>query len=109
MSAPSWENLDDFLGTDENGGFATPAVFTLADGTVRPAVNVIFDDPRLDAELGEYVAETTDPFVTGKESDLRGIRRGDMVTVNGREFDVLSSPRPDGTGMALVRLAPVDA
>lgn len=105
MPAPSWENLDDFLGLDETGGFATPAFFTLSDGSTR-TVNVIFDDPRLDAELGEYVAETTDPFVTGKESDLAGIERGDICAVAGKTYDVLSSERPDGTGMALVRLAP---
>lgn len=108
MPAPSWENLDDFLAGDENGGFATPAVFTLADGSTR-TVSVIFDDPMLDAKLGEYIAESSEPRVTGKETDLVGIRRYDVVTVAGRTFDVLTSARPDGTGMALVRLAPQDA
>lgn len=104
MPSPSWENLDDFLQLDENGGFATPAVFTLSSGGVR-TVSVIFDDPSLDAELGEFVAEDSSPYVTGKESDLRGIVRGDYVVVGGKTYGVLSSPHCDGIGMAMVRLA----
>ncbi len=104
MPAPAWEDLDAFLQLDVTGGFAVPAVFTLSDGSTRE-VAVIFDDPAMDAEVGEYIKEDQSPYVTGKETELRGILRADSVVISGRTYGVLSSPRPDGTGMAIVRLA----
>ena len=108
MRGPSWENLDDFLQLDDDGGFATPAVIQFQDGGTR-TVNVLFDDPYLKAELGEYEADTSEPRISGKETDLAGVRRGDVVTVAGETFDVLTSPQADGTGWALVTMARQDA
>ena len=108
MRGPSWENLDDFLQTDDNGGFANTAVIHFQTGGSR-TVSAIFDDPYLDAELGEYVADTSQPRLNGKETDFAGIRRGDTVTVTGETFDILTSPKPDGTGWAVIELARQDA
>lgn len=108
MRGPSWENLDDFLQLDESGGFATPAVIQFQGGGAR-TVQVLFDDPYLNAQLGEYEADTSEPRISGKEVDLLGIFRGDVVTVAGETFDVMASPEADGTGWALVRLARQDA
>lgn len=104
MRGPSWENLDDFLQTDDNGGFAQPAVIHFQAGGSR-TVNVIFDDPYLNAQLGEYEADTSEPRIGGKETDLVGVRRGDEVEVAGERFDVMTSPQADGTGWALVTMA----
>lgn len=104
MGAPSWENLDDFLATDTDGGFATPAVLLFATGQSR-TVSVIFDDPYFNAQLGEYDAESSQPRILGKLSDLAHVKRGDEVRVNGQDYDVLTSALPDGTGMATVMLA----
>ncbi|BAO20608.1 hypothetical protein [Pseudomonas phage PPpW-3] len=104
MRGPSWENLDDFLQTDDDGGFAQSAVVQFRDGETR-TISVIYDDPYLNAQLGEYEADTSEPRISGKEVDMVGIRRGDFVTVAGETFDVLASPEADGTGWALVRLA----
>lgn len=104
MRGPSWEDLDDFLDTDDDGGFAQTAVIQFQGGGTR-AVKVIFDDPYLNAQLGEYEADTSEPRISGKEVDMVGIRSGDYVTVAGETFDVISSPQPDGTGWALVTLA----
>jgi hypothetical protein len=104
MGAPSWENLDDFLATDENGGFATPAVLLFSTGQRRP-VSVIFDDPFFNAQLGEYDAESSQPRILGKMSDLAHVKRGDVVRVDGQDYDVMTSALPDGTGMATVMLA----
>lgn len=104
MRAPSWENLDDFLATDENGGFATPAVLLFSTGQ-RRTVSVIFDDPYFNAQLGEYDAESSQPRILGKLSDLAHVKRGDAVTVDGKDYDVMTSALPDGTGMATVMLA----
>lgn len=106
MRGPSWENLDDFLQLDSNGGFATPAVIQFQDGGTR-TISVIFDDPYLNAQLGEYEADTSEPRISGKETDLAGVRRGDVVTVAGETFDVMTSPQADGTGWALVTMARV--
>lgn len=104
MRGPSWENLDDFLATDDDGGFAQPAVIQFQAGGTR-TIKVIFDDPYLNAQLGEYEADTSEPRISGKEVDMVGISHGDYVTVAGETFDVLSSPQADGTGWALVKLA----
>lgn len=108
MTSPSWENLDDFLGTDDDGGFAIPAVLHYQAGGNK-SVSVIFDEAYFNAQLGEYDADASDPRITGKEVDLKDIRRHDRVIVAGKEYDVLGSCQPDGTGMAVVRLAPADA
>jgi 2-phospho-L-lactate guanylyltransferase (CobY/MobA/RfbA family) len=104
MGAPSWENLDDFLATDENGGFATPAVLLFSTGQ-RRTVSVIFDDPYFNAQLGEYDAESSQPRIMGKMSDLAHVKRGDVVRVDGQDYDVMTSALPDGTGMGTVMLA----
>jgi hypothetical protein len=109
MPKPSWENLDDFLATDTDGGFATPAVLYYANGTQSDPVNVIFDDPYFNAQLGEYDADASDPRIMGKLSDLRLLKRGDAVEVDGQTYDVLTNPQSDGTGMATIKLAPQNA
>lgn len=108
MRGPSWENLDDFLQTDDDGGFATAAVIQFQGGGTR-TIQVIFDDPYLNAQLGEYEADTSQPRISGKEVDLAGVTRGDEVTVTGETFDVLTSPQADGTGWAMITMARQDA
>lgn len=104
MPKPSWENLDDFLATDNDGGFAIPAIIRFQDGT-RKTVSVIYDEPYFNAQLGEYDADSSQPRITGKESDLVNVRRGDLVKVEGVTYEALTSYQPDGTGMAMVPLA----
>jgi hypothetical protein len=70
MPKASWEDLDVFLNTDE---FAVPVTLQLQDKTERQ-INAIFDDPYLNAELGEYEFDTNRPRLTCKESDLRALR-----------------------------------
>lgn len=108
MTAPSWENLDDFFDLDTDGGFAFPAVLQSQKGWTR-TINAIFDDPYFNAQLGEYEADTSSPRLTAKESDLAGLLRGDTIIVAGETFDVLDSPEQDGTGTAVIRLARQDA
>lgn len=104
MNGPSWENLDDFLATGDDGGFATPAVVRFQDGS-RKTVLVIFDEPYFNAQLGEYDADSSQPRITGKVADLAAMRRGDLVQVDGVTYEALTSYQPDGTGMAMVSLA----
>lgn len=101
MPKPAWEDLDVFLSADE---FATNATVRLQEGGTR-IVRGIFDDPYLNAELGEYEFDTNRPRLTCKEADVIGVKRGDLVDIDGRVYDVLSSPQPDGTGMALLEMA----
>jgi hypothetical protein len=129
MPKASWENLDDFLQPQDGGGFAVPA--TLRTEAVTPpapgwkpqptpegwqegdpitftkeGVMGLFDDPYLDAQLGEYVADTSDPRFTCKASDVMGVRRGDWITIDGTTYNVMAKPQNDGTGMVILRLEP---
>lgn len=101
MPAPAWEDLDAFLNVDE---FAITATVSLQDGTTR-AVRGIFDDPYLNAELGEYELDTNRPRLNCKESDVLGVARGDVVEIDGQAYDVLSAPHSDGAGMAMLEMA----
>jgi hypothetical protein len=101
MPAPPWEKLTDFLRADE---FGAQIVVSLKGGGTLTFV-AIFDDPFLDAQLGEYALETSEPRITTNAADLPGVARGDTAMIAGRAYDVLSSPQPDGTGMATLRLA----
>lgn len=101
MAAPAWEDLGQFLNVDD---FATAAVVHFHAGGTR-TVSGIFDDPYLNAQAGEYDMDTSDPRFTAKESDLVGIRRGDSIVLDGAAYDILTGPQPDGTGMAVLKLA----
>lgn len=101
MPAPAWEDLDDFLQLDD---FAVEGIVK-AGGTGTPRTIVgIFDDPYLNAQLGEYELDSSAPRFTVKETEAAGILRGDTLEVAGKVFDVLSSPQQDGTGMAVIAL-----
>ncbi|MGS4948073.1 head-tail joining protein [Meridianimarinicoccus sp. RP-17] len=99
---PRFDDLSVFLDT---GDFAIEARITLRDGSHRD-VSAIFDDPFLEAELGEYRLDTSQPRLTCRESDVFDIQRGDIVQVGSRIFDVMTGAQADGTGMATVKLAP---
>lgn len=101
MPIQPWDDLDAFLNTDE---FAVSATVRLQDGGTR-VVRGIFDDPYLNAQLGEYEIDTTRPRLTCKEADVIGVLRGDLVDIAGKTFDVLASAQPDGTGMAVLEMA----
>ena len=102
MATAAWDDLAQFVSLDD---FAVPVLVELQDETSR-TIPGIFDEQYLNAQIGEYEADTSRPRITCRHSDVVGITRGDVVTVNGRKFDVLSSPQPDGTGMALLDMAP---
>ena len=96
-----WESLDTFLDTDD---FAIQATLRLQSGQTRQ-VRAIFDEPYLNAELGEYELDTNQPRLTCKCKDAQDVARGDVVEVGGRPYEVVTNAQPDGTGMALLALA----
>nr|DAV41220.1 MAG TPA: Tail attachment protein [Caudoviricetes sp.] len=104
MPQALWENLDAFLQVAE---FATIAAIS-RDGVQLREVAGIFDDPYLNAELGEYELDTSRPRLTCKWSDISDVLRGDVVRLDGRDFDVLTNAQPDGTGMGILQMAAVD-
>lgn len=101
MPTPAWDDLDAFVSEDD---FGVKATIRLQDGGVR-VVAGIFDDPYLNAQLGEYELDVSRPRFTCKEADVIGVLRGDIVDIGGRTFDVLTTAQPDGTGMATLELA----
>ena len=101
MPQHAWEDLDTFLQVDE---FATWATVRLQDGGER-RIRGIFDDPYLNAELGEYELDSTRPRLTCRWADVRDVTRGDVVEIDGTVYDVVTNAQPDGTGMGLLALA----
>lgn len=103
MPKPSWENLDDFLSTDD---FAVVATITPQSGAQR-FVKGIFDDPYFNSDIGEYEADLSHPRFTCKFEDVDGLKRGDSVSVQGEfgTFTIMSDPQRDGTGMAVLRMS----
>ena len=94
MPQHAWEDLDAFLQVDE---FAT--------WVTERRIRGIFDDPYLNAELGEYELDSTRPRLTCRWDDVRDVTRGDVVEIDGTAYDVVTNAQPDGTGMGLLALA----
>lgn len=129
MPKPAWENLDDFLQLDTKGGFAVKATITRIttkppgagwtaqekpddweDGdpvTYTRDLVGIFDDPYLNADLGEYDVDTSAPRFTCKETDVGGVRRGDYLVLDGTMYNIMTDPQSDGAGMAILRMEPL--
>lgn len=74
-----WENIDTFLDTDD---FSFQAALRLQSGQTRQ-VRAIFDEPYLNAELGEYELDTNQSRLTCKWKDVQDVARGDVVEVGG--------------------------
>ena len=112
MPSPLWEDLDVFLDTDDFALFGT-VTFQSGDVCTFPG---IFDDPYLNAELGEYDMDNMKPRFLCKEVDVAEVTRGDTIVVFqknkrgvvvwSKNFDILTSAQPTGDGMALLELAP---
>jgi len=103
MPSPSWENLDDFLSTDDAGGFAVWALFTLvgirtnmdtedgfgiatesgvslqAESGGQVVSNGIFEDSTLNTATGEYEVDIVNPRFACKASDVTILQRFDTV------------------------------
>lgn len=114
MPAPSWEDLDAFLQDETAGGFAILAVISLHGAGTRE-LHGIFDDPYLNADLGEYEADTSAPRFTCKEIDVVGVGRGDYwqqldaktKLPIGARYNIMTDPQSDGAGMAILRMEPL--
>lgn len=107
MPKPSWEDLNVFFQTDTVGGFADIATFELANGEVRQ-ITGIFDDPYLNADLGEYEVDTSNPRFTCAETDAQGIGRKDIMILDGKRYDVMAYPKSDGVGVVIIQLEPLE-
>jgi hypothetical protein len=103
MPSPDWEDLSEFF---DPSVFATRLMLSRG-GEVLGRVLCLFDDPSTSPQLGDFSLDDQAPRVTMPEKDATalGFRRGDVVAVSDREFDVMRSPDLDGTGVAVVILA----
>lgn len=48
--------------------------------------------------------ESKNPYIEAKDSDVAGIVKGNMLTVNGTAYKVMT-PQPDGTGITVIELS----
>jgi len=102
MAAPEWDDPAAFL---RPGEFASPVIVALQGGATL-AFQAIYDEAFLNAELGAYEIDTSRPRLTAAASDVAGVARGDEATVDGDVYVVLGPPQTDGTGWAVIPLAP---
>ena len=101
MPASGFEDVSEFFDFDE---FAVEATITRDDG-VRIPVAGIFDEPYLNAELGEYELDTSAPRLVVDERQVADVRRGDKVLIGSVIYDIMTAPQSDGAGLATLRLA----
>lgn len=101
MPAPAWEDLDVFL---DPADFAVVAIITTQAGEVR-TVTGIFDEPYMNAQLGEFDMDTSRPRFMAKEADLAGLARNDSARIGGKDFDIMTHPQATGDGLAVLELA----
>lgn len=101
MPAPEWEDLSAFLDEEE---FAVRVEVTRSDGAVL-TFSGIYEDQYMDAQLGEYLMDSTRPRVWCKQVDVPGVKKGATCVVDGVAYDVMTEPQGDGTGMAMLELA----
>jgi hypothetical protein len=101
MSAPAWEDLDEFLDEDE---FAIPAYFTpLAENSEPFRVVGIFDDAYTKPRIGEYEMDTQKPRFICKETDAVNIHRSMQCVIAGENY-LVSTVQQEGAGLAHVML-----
>ena len=100
MPHPSWDNVREFVDLDD---FATPGVIQFQAGGTR-MVSGIFDDPYLNAQLGEVEQDTGRTRFSCVEGDLAGVKRGDAIVIHGKTYAVMTYPQQDGTGLEVLEL-----
>ncbi|MBY6056766.1 hypothetical protein [Leisingera daeponensis] len=103
MAMPAWEDPDAFLQLDN---FATLATVTPREGVSRD-IRGIFDEPYFNTQIGEYEADATQPRLTCKASDVADLAAKDGVEIDGQSYLLVTGPQADGTGFAVLILAPV--
>lgn len=97
MPALAWENLGEFLDTDD---FAFLAM--VAGGRTFP---VIIDEDYQRETMGGFVMTTAQPTLVAREKDLAGLKKRHRITVAGVDYWLTDDPEPDGTGMATAPLS----
>lgn len=98
---PDWEDLDLFF-----DDFAVAAVISRANGETL-SLPVIYDDAYLNAQIGEYELDSQSHRALCRADRVVGVKPGDTIEIGGSHFDILTHPQPDGTGLALLKLAEV--
>lgn len=98
MSIPFENDLHMFM-----GDFAENVQFTL-ESEEKFNVRGVFDNPFNLIQLGEAEIESTESRLTCVESDIAPVQVGNTVLIRNKVYDVVCI-EPDGTGMAVVKLA----
>lgn len=97
MPALAWENLREFLNTDDFAFLAT-----VEGGRTFP---VIIDEEYQRETMGGFVMTSASPTLVAKEKDLAGMKKRHRITVAGVDYWLTDDPEPDGTGMATAPLS----
>lgn len=101
MAALGFEDLGEFFDVNE---FATTATI-YGEGGAQEILG-IFDEPSIDAEIGQHEFDTASHKFRCAATDVLTMVRRDRLTIEGRDFWLEKAPQPDGTGLAVLFLAP---
>jgi hypothetical protein len=100
---PAWENLDDFINTDD---FAVVGTIQPHSGGPSYPVKGHFDDPYLDGFLGDAIdRDDVRPKFVCKFSDVSNVVRFDTITIGSTTYDILTAPQGEGVGLGVLMLA----
>lgn len=100
MAALGFEDLSEFFDLNE---FATTAILYNAGGAQE--IIGIFDEPSVEAEIGQFEIDTVSLTFRCKASEVVNAERGDRLTIDDRELWLTKLPQADGTGLAVLFLA----
>lgn len=101
MPSPDFDDLADFFNTDD---FAITAALEI-DGQTREIIG-IFDLTPLDASIGASDLDALPATFTTHSADVRDVKRGDLLTIDGEAYQARGHPKHDGTGIAIIELTP---
>jgi len=88
---------------DTSGGFAVSATLKRA-GYSSTTISVIFDEPTQVENAATGEIEMTIPSAQAATSDITGTTHGDVLEIDGTEYEVLAI-LPDGLGMSRLELS----
>ena len=97
MPRPHWDKPDDFLNVED---FAV-----IARSDDGRELKVILEEQYLSRDLSTYDVALPAPWITGKESDMRDLKKRDRLLIEGVVYWLLHDAEPDGTGFASAKLS----
>ena len=96
---------DGDMGVFFSDDFAVSVKLVFKDNRLRPrTIKAVFDEPYVDADLGEYVLDTVQPRITAAWSDVKDCKKFDFAIVHGKRYVLSHNAQSDGTGVGMLAM-----